>query len=277
MHDTSKSNPKWNKQYVQSVFIYHAMNNPEINLMDYPAYFQQELGIGDNRSFAKKLIRNGLAELTKQGGIRITKAGEQACDQEDVEFFQFACPHVTIADYRIRKSEMAENSSFEQVMFSLLYKKIGELFQKKEIKIVGDLCLEVAMLSERMEKYERAAQYYVKTLYYDLKGAEYSSLIADVEKGRCPRWEAVRRFDTIYIRSQVITGLQRLKECAIDKYVEDALNRKMLYYSYCKPEQFPHLVDEIVNGTYIEGNWRSHYIQRHRFKVALAAKKHQNK
>lgn len=260
---------KWNKQYMQSAFIYFAKTNPETNLEDYPQYFHQELGITDNRSYAKRLARQGLMTLTKQGTVELTKEGKSAWDKDDVAFLQLACPHVTIGEYRAHRENTEGGDTFEQVMISLLCKKIEELFSKKELKKVGDLCLEVALLSERIADYECAARHYIKALYYDLRGTKYKNIMSAVESGYCTRLDAIKRFDSIYIRPQVIKGLQRVKDCRIDDYVADALNRKKLKFCYCAPDRFPQLVAEILDGTYDELNWREHYLEcyKHRVKV----------
>ena len=261
---------KWNKQYTQSAFIYFAKTNPKTNLTDYPQYFHQELGITDNRNYAKKLARQGLMRLTKQGTVELTQEGKNMWDKDDIAFLQLACPHVTIAEYRAHKENMEEGDSFEKVMISLLSKKSEEFYKKADLKKVGDLSLEVALLSERIADYERAARNYVKALYYDLKGTKYKNIIAAVRSGYCTRLDAIRRFDSIYIRPQVITGLQRRKDCHIDDYVANALKRKKLDFCYCMPDRFPQLVSEILDGTYDELNWREHYQECYKRRVRIS-------
>ena len=268
---------KWNKQYMQSAFIYFAKTNPETKLTDYPQYFHQEFGITDNRNYAKKLERQGLMKLTGQDTVELTKEGKAAWDKEDVMFLQLGCPHVTIAEYRAYRENMEDGDPFEKVMISLMKEKIEELYRAKELRKVGDLCLEVALLCERTGDDESAARHYIKALYYDLKGTKYKHIMSAVETGYCTRLDAVKRFDSIYIRPQVIKGLQRVKDCRIDDYVADALNRKKLNFCYCMPERFPQLVSEIIDGTYDELNWREHYLECYKRRVRICFNQYQKK
>ena len=268
---------KWNKQYTQSAFIYFAKTNPETKLTDYPQYFHQEFGITDNRNYAKKLARQGLMKLTGQDMVELTKEGKAVWDKEDVMFLQLACPHVTIVDYRTQKENMEDGDSFEKIMISLMKEKIEELYSARELQKVCDLCIEVALLCERIGDGESAARHYIKALYYDLKGTKYKHIMAAVETGYCTRLDAIKRFDSIYIRPQIIVGLQRVKDCHIDDYVADALKRKKLNFCYCTPERFPQLVNEILDGTYDELNWREHYLERYKRRVKICYNQCQKK
>lgn len=268
---------KWTQQYTRSVFLYYAACNPKVNVLDFPSYFAQEFGITDNRSYCKKLERQGLTKITKRETIDVTQMGQDCIDSEDVAFFRLACPHVTITEYRAHRENMEDSDTFETVMISLMKEKIEELYSARELQKVCDLCIEVALLCERIGDGESAARHYIKALYYDLKGTKYKHIMTAVETGYCTRLDAIKQFDSIYIRPQIITGLQCVKDCHIDNYVADALRRKKLNFCYCTPESFPQLVQEILDGTYDELNWREHYLECYKRRVRICYNQCQKK
>lgn len=258
-HEVAKSAKEWRRQYAKSVFLYHAICNPETTIINYPVYFRQELKIGDKRSYSKRLERQGLVKLTKQGTLTVSEKGRQAIVQDDIEFFQFACFHVAIEDYRNEKQTMEDGASFEQIMLSLLGKRLEEAEKKQELQTASNLYLDRAILYERVGNTSCAADAYVRALCYDLMGLQYRKIMQAIDGNKCSQKNADSRFDSIFFRPQVIMGLQRLKEEAIPEYVQQAIESGLTDSCYCKHENIAKIIGEIIEDKYDEINWRKHY------------------
>lgn len=246
--------------FVRSIFLRYIDEHPETDKRTFfPIYFQQELGISDGYGYLRSLIHQKYLERDPERGIVLTNLGRASIVENHLRFFDFAGPYVTYEEFQEESGQMAEGTTFEVVMLSLLLKKIKTLKEQDNYISVKDAHLDIATLYEELNIPDRAMYHYLVSLYYDVSGLEYYDQLAMFSQGKGERADAETAFNGVCIRPQVISGLRRQKEPCSPQVVDEIFSRESININLCTKANFLQLAEELRSGKYDYTAWRSRF------------------
>ncbi|MBQ0038732.1 MAG: hypothetical protein KBS74_08710 [Clostridiales bacterium] len=261
------------RDYARAIFLNYISGHPKLNATTYPAYFQQELGISDSHSYAKKMIRQGYLAWQEDDCVALTERGQAAIAEDYMRFFDFASPYVTIYDFLDERERMEEDTSFEATMLSLLLKQMKVRKAEGDDQSVKNIHFDIGALYEGLGYQEDALHHYLMTLYYDISGMEYYDLLVAYVAKKVSRGEAQESFDGVCVEPRVMEGLLRLKEVCTPAMLDKAFGSETIRVNLCSRKDFNALVEDIFNGAYEYDTWMDRFRANFAAMLSYYAKK----
>lgn len=246
--------------YAAAVVLNYIKHNHMDKYMSEPAYFREELAIGDFRIFLRKLINGGYIVKDKNV-FKVTDKGERFILKyaDYIDFFETATIYADITEYQDKKEELRRDKRFEAVMISLLLQKIIDFEKKDDVIAVKNIHVEVGDLYNRLEYKGQALYHYLVALYFEVNGLEFYESFLKYINNQCTKIEFEESYVYIYIDPYIINAIASLGEIFYDEMADAVYKKNQISINMCTREKFKDMVEEIISGTFDREKWQGYF------------------
>lgn len=215
-------------------------------------FLKQEIGIADQSAAYRRLVKAGLCREQEGGSLCLTDAGNAYLDRnsDQTRFFHFASPFVSIVEYRQAKLAANESASFEDVMLSVLEKKMAAFLTEKSYMDAQCTLFDTGCIHEMAGRPAEAFVRYAGTLFMGARGAEYAVLIEKFRAGKVDRSTVLRTYNGVSFAPKLLDGLRRLHNEYRDDTVDQALQLAAVPSYLCTDDELRLLLDNILNDRF---------------------------
>lgn len=255
----TKSRKLW-VPFVRSIFLRYIDEHPSSAQYAYfPPFFQWELEITDGYAYLRRMLRQGYLKKDEAGNVVLTDQGRDAIQDEHVRLFDLGNPYVPVVEYMKEKTRLGPDATFEEIMLSVLLKKLPATKEQDDFLAVENMNLDAALLYESAGDGKNAVYYYLTALYYETCGLEYYEKLVRYVHGKCKADDVRAEFRGICIHPEVMEGLRRLKDHLDPAMIPEIFKREQIAINMCTEKAFAQLVEELCQGTYDYNLWNARY------------------
>lgn len=258
----SKRNKKEIQQeYAAVIFLDYIANFAEASHFNMPPYFKEELGINDIPLFTRRMVKKYYLKKTKAGGYRVTEKGRAFTEKNSdyIRFFNLAIPYADIREYEETRKHIKGSFKFEEVMITLLLKKIEFFRNEDDYASVRESHMEIAKLYEALSMKPQALYHYLSFLYFQINGLEYYDDFIGCISGAITAEELKNKYAGVYISVDVINKIKKLGDIYFDDMADRVYEKNKISINLCNKENFKRLVKEIISGDYKSVRWQDSF------------------
>lgn len=216
-------------------------------------FFKQELGIVDLTSSFRRLAKSGLCQEHEGDVFALTGDGSAYLDQrqDQVRFFYFASPFITISEYRAAKQAAGEDAAFEDVMLSISAEKVRKFMEARAYREAQCVIFDSGCLHEMAGRTREAFVRYAAALFMAARGLEYVQAIEKLRDGKTDRATVIKMFNGVGIPPKIREGLIRLKDEYSPGTVDEAMEMAAVPGYLSTDDELRQLISDILDGTYV--------------------------
>lgn len=254
---------KEEEEYNKTVLLNYIKNNVQQKDIFGPTYFKEELNIQDLGGLINDLFKQKYIETDKDERVVLRQKAETLLEKNSdlIEFFNLANVYTDISEYQEAKITRGKDKSFQNIMISLLLKKVELAKQNDNYMAVKNMHSDIAELYEQTEYKPQALYHYLTAMYYEVSGLEYYDKFLEYISGECDAKELKACYDYAYIAPNLIKGVSRLKESYIEEMVDKIYMKNAININLCRIDKFKELVNSIVINKFENRLWQIYFWQ----------------
>ena len=240
------------KKYSTVIFLDYIYHVKPDNLNFLPVYFADELKIKDHQALIRKMLRkkmvtkeNGYFELTKVGAsyVRINK--------DYVKLFHLASPYINLSKFEeMRKRDRSKLQSFEKTIISLLYKKLAYYIKRENSNHVINIAITIGDMYVKLGNIEKALEYYIVALYYQVAGTEYYENLKKLESGKTSVKAMKKEYKSIFIPYDLQNKIVAYKDVDYVPMVNLIYDNRLTHIRLLSKNDFMTLIRNIMEENY---------------------------
>lgn len=230
-----------------------------------PAYFRDELGIDDMKSYEKKMAKEGYVMRNPDGYLELTEKGQRIMlEYEDyIRFFELAIPYINISEYEEIKRNSDEDTVFEKIIISLLNKKTEQSLSGGKFQDAANLYYEMGKLYVAVCRSDEAMACYLNALYIQVSGYEYAGVFRRRRQGKITSRAAEALYTGMYIDPHLMRSIEEIGYAYWENMVDDIYKKARPKAFICKKKDFKLLVSDTVCGMIDFEKWWGHFHARY--------------
>ena len=240
------------KKYSTVIFLDYIYHVKPDNLNFLPVYFADELKIKDHQALIKKMLRKKM--LTKENGyFELTKVGASyvRINKDYVKLFHLASPYINLSKFEeMRKRDRFELQSFEKTTISLLYKKLIYYIKRENSNHVINIAITIGDMYVKLGNIEKALEYYIVALYYQVAGTEYYENFKKLESGKTSVKAMKKEYKSIFISYDLQNKIAAYKDVNYVPMVNLIYDNRLTHIRLLQKEEFLKLIGNIMNNEY---------------------------
>ena len=258
------------EEYCLTILLHYLETHNEVDEYScYPAYFKEELKLGDIKGSLNKLIKKGYVSRTGNDKFFVTESGKDYLNlnYDYISFFNLALQYISVADYKKAKDAYTDDKGFEEILISLLSSKIKSTPSEKGYLTLQNMRYDTGVLYENIGEYSDALKHYLTSLYFIVSGMKYYNDYVKYKDGRKTKKNLEASFDFVCMQPHVTAAIIRLKS-NFDKGMTDEIYKETpIAFNMCTQEKFSEIVESLFEGTFNDSQWQESFWDRFRKKI----------
>lgn len=246
-------------EYAKVIYAYYTSQYKVKEIADYPSYIADEIGLGFNVPFIKKMDKEGLLKISEEE-IELTEEGKVLIDKNPmyIDLFNMGSPYVSLIDFEDRRKALGEGKSFNEIVIDILEEKLTANRQAHRYVAVESLHTELGNIYLEEGEKEKALAHYMATLCYSVSGIKEYKYVRQYRNKQITAKELLVQYDNcVYVDPYILDGMKTLKESYRQEMVDEVYDEEKLAYTLCSRERFIELMESVLDGKYENKVWQS--------------------